>query len=113
MAVTGVYSVMAFLVRTRRRELGVRMACGATRVNVGGLVVRRGLVVATIGSGFGAVAAVSSAGLFQSLLFGVPLADLPSLFMGVGIALVSTTLACLAPALRAATTHPATVLRSE
>ena len=112
-AVAGVYSTMAFSVRSRYRELGVRMACGGTPLDVGGLVLRRGFRIALLGSLLGGAAATTSSAFFKSLLFGVEPADLPTLTGGAGLALVCAVLACVPPALRAATTDPADVLRSE
>ena len=112
-AVAGVYSVMAFLVRTRRRELGVRIACGGTPGDVGRLVVRRALVLGATGSLVGSGLAVASGEAMRSLLFGVVPLDFGSLAGGVAIALASAVLASVLPAVRAAATDPAVVLREE
>ena len=74
---------------------------------------RRGFGIALLGSLLGGAAATTSSAFFESLLFGVEPADLPTLTGGAGLALVCVVLACVPPALRAATTDPADVLRSE
>lgn len=105
--------MMDVLVRTRGRELGVRLACGGTPVHVVGLVIRRGRLVALIGSIAGVAIAWGTGGFLRSLLFGVPPGDVPSLVIGGAVAVLSAALACLAPARRAAATDPAVVLRSD
>ncbi len=112
-AVTGIYATMAFLVRTRRRELGVRMACGGSPQAVGGQVLGRGLVIAAAGDTVGDVATAFSGRLFETLLFEVSPGDPATLLAGVGVAVVCAALACLVPALRAAATDPAEVLRAD
>lgn len=109
----GVYGIMAFLVQSRRREIGVRLACGATPRAVGALVLRRGLAVALVGAAVGAAGAVASGALFESLLYGVEPSDPTSLAGAVVVAVLAATAACWVPARRAADVDPAVVLRGE
>ncbi|HSM06723.1 MAG TPA: ABC transporter permease, partial [Longimicrobiales bacterium] len=105
-AVAGVYGTMAFRVRARRRELGVRMACGGSPRTVAGRVVRRGLVIAGVGGLTGVGAAVLSGGLFQSLLFGVGPSDPGVLLAALVVSLACAGLACAIPARQAAALDP-------
>ncbi len=112
-AVAGVYAMMAFLVRSRRREIGVRLACGGTPSSVGGRVIARGLTLAAVGSAIGAAGAAWSGRAFESLLFGVSGVDPGSLGAGMALALAAAALACIIPARRAAGVDPVEVLRAE
>ena len=111
LAVGGVYGVMAFLVRSRRRELGVRMACGATPARIGELVVRKGLLLAAGGAAVGAAAAVASGALFEALLYGVEPTDAVSVSAAMVVAVIAALAACGIPTLRAAGVDPAEILR--
>ena len=109
----GLYGALSYGVSQRRRELGVRAALGATRGALVGLVLREGLWVTVLGVGLGVAAAGLLTRLMTRLLFGTsPLDGLsftvgPALLIGVGI------VASLLPAMRAASTDPAKVLRGE
>ena len=113
LASVGLHSVLSYTVSTRRRELGVRAALGASRTDLMWLVVRCGVLVAAVGLGVGVVSAAGVTPLLERLLFGVsPLdavsfATAPLLFIPVALT------ACVLPALRAASTDPAEVLRGE
>jgi hypothetical protein len=109
----GVYGVMAASVRGRLGEMGVRMACGAAPVDVGGLVVRQGMVFAAVGALVGLGAAMATGRLLEALLFGVTSADPVSLGVAAALVLTVATGACLPAALRAARTDPVRVLREE
>jgi ABC-type antimicrobial peptide transport system permease subunit len=104
---------MAAGVRGRTRELGVRMACGATPADVGGLVLREAVTMAGAGSLIGAAAALATGRFVESLLFGVAPND-PAVLAVAALIVISTAIAaCLSPAVRAARTDPLTVLRSD
>jgi len=79
LAPTGVYGVMAYAVARRRREIGIRMAIGATGTQVMGLVLRRTLILLTAGATLGALAALSAGNLISPILYNVSSKD-PSAF---------------------------------
>jgi putative ABC transport system permease protein len=113
LAVLGIYGVMAFSVAQRSHELALRMALGATRGRVVGMVVREGVILAAVGLGLGLVGAYFVGRAMQSMLFGVKPLDLLA-FVSVGLVLMaSALLACYWPARRAASIHPMQVLRME
>jgi predicted permease len=113
LAAVGAYGVMAAGVRGRTRELGVRMACGATPMNVGRLVIAEGIVMAALGTTIGIVAALATGRFVQTLLFGVRAHDPIVLIAAAAIVLATAVAACVSPALRAARTDPLSVLRSD
>jgi ABC-type antimicrobial peptide transport system permease subunit len=109
----GLYSILAFAVRARTREIGIRMALGARREDVLRLIVGQGTRLALIGVATGAIAALISTRLLASLLFGVKTID-PATYICVTVLLIFVTLAaCYLPARRAASIDPMQALRSE
>ena len=113
LAAVGLYAVMAFSVRRRTREVGVRMALGARPGDVLRLIVRQGFVQIAIGMVFGLLIAYGLGRLLTSFLFGVTPHD-PTVFGGVTLSLLAAGLvACLLPARRAARVDPMVALRSE
>jgi ABC-type antimicrobial peptide transport system permease subunit len=105
--------VLAYLVSRRRREIGIRMALGASRTNVLVLVVRRGVAYAAAGIAAGVAAAFFLTRLMEGLLFGVAPRD-PLTFAGVSALLLAiAAMASLVPALRAAGVDPLEALRSD
>ena len=113
LASVGVSGVLAYLVSRRRREIGIRLALGASRSNVLGLVIRRGLLTAGFGIAAGALVALLLARLMEGLLYGVPPRD-PVTFAAVAALLSAVALAAsAAPALRASRVDPLDALRSE
>ena len=113
LALAGVYGTMTFSVQSRRRELGVRLACGGTPGHVSGLVVRRGLGLAAAGSIAGAMAAAASGRAVETLLFGVEPTSFLPLALGALLASAFTLAACLPAARQAAQTEPALALKSD
>ena len=113
LAAIGVAGVLAYLVSRRRREIGIRMALGASRANVLGLVVRRGLAYAGAGIGAGIVAALFLTRLMEGLLFGVAPRDPMTFLLVSAILLVIAAAASLIPALRAARVDPLEALRAD
>jgi predicted permease len=111
LASIGIYGVLAFSVACRTREIGVRMAIGATRHRIMTLVLRDGMSWALSGIVLGLVGAFAAASLFATLLFDVSPRD-PATFAGVGgaISLVAV-LACAIPAIRAVRVDPTTAMR--
>jgi putative ABC transport system permease protein len=112
-AAIGTYGVMAYAIAQRTRELGIRVALGASGDRVVRLVVRQGMMPALAGIGIGLVGALLGARLLASLLYGVGTHDLPTFAMATA-ALGSVALAaCYLPARRAAHADPMLALRSE
>lgn len=109
----GSYGVMAYQVGQGTRELGIRLALGATPGRLVGFVLREGLRVAAAGVALGLVAAVVFARGMRSLLFEVGAADPLTLLAVPAVLLVATLGACYLPARRAAAVDPASSLRSE
>jgi putative ABC transport system permease protein len=113
LAAVGIYGVMAFSVAQRAHEIALRMALGATRNRVVGLIVREGVILACIGLGTGLICAYFIGRAMRSMLYGVGAMDL-SAFSAVGfILLLAALVACYLPARRAASTEPMQVLRNE
>jgi len=113
LAAIGVSGVLAYLVSRRRREIGIRMALGASRTNVLGLVIGRGLIYASAGIAAGVLAALFLTRLMEGLLYGVTPRD-PITFAAVALLLLGIAVAASAvPAVRAARVDPLQALRSE
>jgi putative ABC transport system permease protein len=113
LATLGIYGVMAFSVAQRSHEIALRMAVGATRNRVLGLVLREGAALACAGFGFGLVGAYFVGRVMQSALFGVGAMD-SSAFLMVGFVLLLAALAaCYLPARRAASVEPMQALRRD
>ncbi len=113
LATIGIYGVIAHLVSQGTRELGIRMALGATPGAILMLIVRHGLSVTLAGVALGLVGAFVLTRFMQSLLFGVSPAD-PLTFAGIALVLTAVALAAsYLPARRAAKIDPVISLRSE
>jgi predicted permease len=113
LALVGVYGVAAQAVRRRTHEIGIRMALGAERRDVLGLVVGAVMRVVTAGVLVGLAAACESTRLIAGLLFGIAPAD-PITFAAVAITLaIAGLLACMVPARRATRADPVAALRAE
>jgi putative ABC transport system permease protein len=112
LAALGTYAVLSYLVSQRRRELAVRMALGAGLPDVVRLVGREAALMMGVGAGAGLLAALGSARLLRSLLFGVGTLD-PMVVLAVVVAAgLAGVGAALLPAVRAARVPPAEALRS-
>jgi ABC-type antimicrobial peptide transport system permease subunit len=109
----GIYGLVSFLAASRVREVGIRMALGATRGNIAGLVVFQGIRLASIGALVGLLGSVMLSHLLVGLLFGVRPFDLGTLLFTMVILGMATTLAALIPALRSAKLQPMKALRTE
>jgi putative ABC transport system permease protein len=113
LAALGLYGVISYSVRQRTREIGVRVALGASDREIRRLIVGHGLVVAAAGIGLGLVAAVALTRVVTSYLVGVSATD-PVTFAGVPVLLLGiAALASYLPARRAATINPVQALRDE
>jgi putative ABC transport system permease protein len=112
-ATLGIYGVLAYSVSQRVREIGLRMALGATPGTVTRQIVGEGMSVALTGVMIGIGGGVALARWLSSLIYGVTIDD-PSTFAGVGISLSLVALvACVVPARRASRVDPILALRSE
>jgi putative ABC transport system permease protein len=113
LAIVGLYSVMAYSVSQRTREIGVRMALGARQADVSKAVLRRGLLLVAVGTGLGLIIALAVMRSISSLLLGVSPAD-PPVFVGVSLLLAVVALtACYIPAHQATQVNPVVALRYE
>jgi ABC-type antimicrobial peptide transport system permease subunit len=109
----GLYAVLSYVVAERMRELALRMAFGASRTNILGMVMTRALLLGILGILIGAFASLVAASLVGSFLFHVQPLD-PSTFLVVALVLLMVSVvAALAPALRAAGVNPMRTLREE
>jgi predicted permease len=113
LAAIGLYGVIAYGVQQRTREIGVRMALGASSRQMQRMVVREGLALSAVGAICGLAGAWALGRYLQSLLFGVKSAD-PLTFSAAAVMIVIVALiACLVPARRAASIDPQRALRAD
>jgi putative ABC transport system permease protein len=113
LASVGIYSVLAYTVRQRVREIGIRLALGAPVRGLLGMIVVEGLKPTLIGVVLGLAMAAAFVRVMSTLLFGVSQHD-PSTFSGVAvIMLIVGAIATLLPAYRATRVDPIVTLRSE
>ena len=113
LAATGIFGVVAGAVTDRTREIGIRLALGATPGDVGRLVVRQGMVLPIVGLVVGAVLAFPAVGAMRGLLYGVSATD-PRVFGSVLLGLLSIAfLATLIPARRATRVDPRVAMSAD
>jgi predicted permease len=113
LAAVGIYSVMAYAVEQRTREIGIRVALGAGSGDVSRMVLGQGMKLALLGVGLGLSAALVLTQLMKRLLFGVLAADPPT-YAAIALFLTLVALlACWIPARRATRVDPMIALRSE
>ena len=113
LGVIGLYGVLSYVVAQRTREIGVRMAFGATTSAVQRLVVSQGARVVLVGVVVGIVAALASTRLLDALLFGISAVD-PMAFVGMALVMLAVgMLASYVPARRASAVNPIESLRGE
>jgi ABC-type antimicrobial peptide transport system permease subunit len=113
MVVAGLYGVLAQLVSYRRREIGVRLALGATRQSILQMILRQGSFLVAAGIVAGVILALATGRLVKGFLYGVKPADAWTYVGVVVLLLIVGTLASLIPARRAAAVEPIQALREE
>ncbi len=109
----GVYSVIAYTVSRQTHEIGIRMALGATRGDVLGMVLRLGLRLLAGGIGLGVLASLGVTRVLSHQLFGVAPHDVPTLAAVVAVVVAAGLAACYFPARRATRVDPMLALRTE
>jgi putative ABC transport system permease protein len=113
LSAVGIFSVVSLAVSRRTREIGIRMAIGAERGDIGRMVVGRALISVALGLGVGLAVSSALTELVQSLLYGVEPTDPLALAGGTGLLLAAALAAAYLPARRAAAVDPMNALRHE
>ena len=113
LALVGLYGVMGYAVRRREREIGIRIALGATPAAVIGLVVGRGCRLTLLGLALGLAASLGANRLLSRLLYGVGPGDLLTLAVVPALFITAAVVACWGPARHAARVNPTDALRAE
>jgi ABC-type antimicrobial peptide transport system permease subunit len=113
LGIAGIYGVISYSVSQRTREIGIRMALGAQRLEITRMFVRYGLGLAAIGIACGLVVAIALGRVMTSLLFETSPID-PLTYLAVCLSLAAAAvMASYVPALRATGVNPVTALRAE
>ena len=113
LATVGLFGLISYSVEQRRIEIGIRIAVGAEKSDIIGMVLRSGVTLALAGILIGLAGTLALSGVLKSQLFGVTATD-PLTFIGVAIGLIAVaTAACYIPAWRAASADPLVALRNE
>jgi predicted permease len=107
----GLYAILTQMVSQRTREIGVRMALGASRGGVLGLILTKGMLLVGLGLGLGLATEAALAPLFRRFLYKVAPTDLTTLLLTAAVLGIAAFIACLAPALRAANLDPIEAIR--
>ena len=113
LSAVGLYSVMAYIVSQRTREVGIRMALGADRGDVMKLITRQGMRLAAVGVGIGLLLSLALAQVLSSLLIGVSGYDVTTFLLVPTLLAAVALLACYLPARRATKVDPLVALRYE
>ena len=113
LAAVGIYGVMSYVVRQRTREIGTRMALGATERDILWLVMRRGAWIAACGAAIGLAVGLAATRLLGSLLYGVSSYDPVTLGAATAVLAGTAMTACYLPARRAARVDPAHTLAEQ
>jgi putative ABC transport system permease protein len=111
LAAIGVYGVLAYMVAERRREIGIRMALGASRGSVLAHVIAQGLGLTSVGVVAGLAASLALNRLIASLLFGIASTDIVTLASVMAVMTAIGAIACWLPGWRASRLDPNVVLR--
>jgi ABC-type antimicrobial peptide transport system permease subunit len=113
LAAVGLYGVLAYLVTLRTQEIGIRLALGADRPSVLGLVLRQGLGLSAAGIALGLAVALAAARVMGSVVYGVDPRDPPTLAAVVALLLAVSAVASWLPARRATRVDPLVALRTD
>jgi len=113
LAAVGIHGLLSFAVSRRAQEIGVRMALGAQRSSILGMILGDAARLSALGVIAGAAAAYAAGHYIQALLAGVDPADAPTYLASIGLCVVMTLVGALAPAVRAIAVDPASVIRVE
>ena len=109
----GLFALLSHSVQKRTREIGIRVAVGASPTDVSRLVIRDALVLVFAGIGVGAPLAIGATSLVKSLLYGVTSTDTATLALSAALLVVSALVGAVRPALRAVRVDPSIALRAE
>lgn len=113
LAAIGLYGVMAYTVSEQTREIGIRVALGATRARIARRVLASGIVVAILGAAVGLATAAWGTKLIESQLYGVARSDFVSFFAATVVLLCAAIVACIVPTRRALAVDPMTAIRAD
>jgi ABC-type antimicrobial peptide transport system permease subunit len=113
LAALGTYGLVSYSVKQSTREIGIRMAIGASTGSVLRQFLRRGIQLGAIGAVAGLVSAVAVTRLLTTLLYGVSATDPIAFIRGIVVAVAVIAMATLLPAWRAARTNPLAALRHD
>ena len=113
LAIGGLYGALSYVVGQRSRDIGVRVAFGASARAIRGLVMRQGMTPAIVGLGAGLLASLAIGRVIESMLFGISPHDLATYASVITMIVVGALAACLFPARRAASIDPVVTLRAE
>ena len=109
----GLYGVMAYAVAQQTREIGIRIALGATRANIAKSVLRRGVAMSFAGAVVGVIGARWGSKLLEHLLYGVARTDSASFIIGVALLMLTAIAACLVPMRRAVSVDPLVSIKAD
>jgi putative ABC transport system permease protein len=109
----GLFGLVSYTGRQRRKEIGIRLALGASRVSVVWLLARQGLGLTTAGAALGVVAALFLTRLLQSMLYGISATDAVSFALAAGTLAMTAAVASYIPSRRATTMDVVDVLRQD
>ena len=113
LAAIGVYGLLTFVVHQRRKELGIRMAFGATRSAIVATVLRHGVRLGLFGISAGLLLSPAMGRALSAILFGVTETDVVTLLIAPLLIMAALLIACFVPAWKASRAEPVSVLRNQ